>query len=82
MFTEKGFFESRKSEGRRDWREKCPKATGKPKGSGCDPNEGANAVAVLLTSEVIAAQEEREPVENSIPPRRQEKQLELVNTSG
>lgn len=55
---------------------------GKPKGRGCDLNEGANAVALLLTSEVIAAQEECEPAENSIPPRRQEKQLELVNTSG
>lgn len=55
---------------------------GKPKGSGCDPNEGANAVAVLLTSEVITAQEECEPVENSMPPRHQEKQLEPINTSG
>ena len=55
---------------------------GKPKGRGCDPNEGGNAVAMLLTSKVTAAQEEREPVENSIPPRHQKKQLELVNTSG
>lgn len=67
---------------RREQRERCPKAIGKPRGRGYDPNEGANAVAMLLTSKVIAAQEECEPVENSFPPRCQEKQLELVNTSG
>lgn len=48
---------------------KCPIAKGKPKGRRCDPNEGSNAVAVLLTSEVIAAREECEPVENRIPLR-------------
>lgn len=79
---EEGFFESRESKARREWREKRPKAMGKPKGRGCDPNKGAKAVAMLLTSKVIAAQGECEPAENSIPPRHQEKQLEWVNTSG
>lgn len=71
----------RESEVRREWREKCPKTIGKPRGRGYDPNESANVVAMLLTNKVIAAQEECEPVENSFPPRRQEKQLELANTS-
>jgi len=47
----KGFFESRESKVRRARREKCPKAMGKPRGRGCDPN----ALAELLTSKVCCS---------------------------
>lgn len=40
--------ESKVRRKRKEWREECPKAMGKPEGRGCDPNEGANAVATLL----------------------------------
>lgn len=73
---EKGFFESMESKVRREWREKCPKAMGKPRGSGCDPNEGTNVKSLLLSRNVS----QQKTV--FLPLRHQEKQLELVNTSG